>query len=188
MKDDTVTRMYAGLNDRERAMLAFDYLMQGDMVEIGRITSSMPLQHFVGISLEYRRHSHGLQIVASLYSIEYWRNVALANIYLVGLNAMSHKTVAATKHMTDEEIVHSAEWQAWEELLERFTKHQTMLLSLEASVDELCADRGINPEAIRKLAGEQHFEIVQTPSKPDLQPDTLMVEELNRLWAEILDG
>src|ERR1035438_4236413 len=98
----------------------------------------MPEQHFVGISLEYRRHTYGLQFVASLYAIEYWRNVALANIYLAGLNEMSGRVIEETKKLSDDEIMNSDDWQAWESLLERFTKHQTMLLSLESAIDELC--------------------------------------------------
>lgn len=188
MKDDTITKLYAGMIDKERAALAFDYLMQGNDLELSRIGGAMPMQYFIGLPLEYRRILDNLTMVASLYAIEYWRNVAMANIYLAGLNAMSHEAVAATKHMTDEEIANSDDWKTWDGLLERFTSHQVMLLSLEVAIDRLCHERGINPTAMRKLAGEQHFEIVQPPSKPDVQPDVLMVEELNRLWADMLDG
>jgi len=187
MKDDTITKLYSGLTDRERAALAFDYLMPYNEIEMQRIQAAMPEQYFVGSPLEFRRMFHGFLNISMLYAIEYWRQVAMANIYLAGLNAMSMKTIEATKHLSDEEIVNSTEYQEWEAVLKRFENHEIMLLSLEVAIDEISADHGLNPQSLRGMAGERHYTIIGTrPDKPDREPDAAIVAEFRKMWAENL--
>lgn len=188
MRDDTITKMYAGLTNKERAALAFDYLMRADDVECKRIEAAMPEQYCIGAPLEYRRMLLGLTQISALYALEYWRNVAGANICLAGYLSLGHKVLPETGHLTDTELLQHADYQRWRAIFKMFEQHEVMLLSIEAAIDELCAERGINPAAIRKLAGERHYTFIGIP--PDGQvpePNAAMVAEIKAIWSKLLD-
>lgn len=188
MKNATITKLYAGLTDKELAALAFDYMMQDNEIEMKRIQAAMPEQYFVGSPPEFRRTFHGFLHISMLYAIEYWRQVAMANIYLAGLSAMSKQTIEATKHLSDEEIVNSTEYQEWEATLKMFETHEIMLLSMEVAIDELSADHGLNPQSLRGMAGEKCYTIIGTrPDKPDREPNAAIAAKFRKMWAENLE-
>jgi len=185
MKDICITKLYAGLTDKERAALTFDYLMQGNELECNRIQASMPEQYYIGLPLEYRRSLDSLTMIASLYAIEYWRSVALAYMFRVGHRAVF--SYLMEKYTTNSQRVQSPEWQESENLLKLFQRYEVMVLSIEKAVDELCADHGINQAAIRKMAGERNYEVIGTPpDQPDLEPDASIVADLRRGWEGLL--
>ena len=187
MKDDTITKLYAGLTDKERAALAFDYLIPGNDIEIQRIQSAMPDQHFSGLPREYRQTFDGFLHVALFYALEYWRQVAMANIYLAGLNAMSGKITEATKHMPNDEISQNAQYQEFDAMLKLHSGHEVMLLSLEVSIDQISTDYGLNPASLRSMVGAQCYTIIGTqPGQPDLEPDPAIVAQLVKMWTDNL--
>lgn len=173
MRDDAITKMYAGLTDKERAALAFDYLMRADDVERKRIEAAMPEQYFIGLPLEYRRWTLNLQSLAMLYAIEYWRHVALAQMAMYGASTMLSDTDDPAQ---------------WKPMIKHFEEAEVKLLSLEAAFDDVCVEHGINPAAIRKLAGERHYTVIGIP--PDGQapePNSAMVAEIKAIWSKLLD-
>ena len=185
MKNDPTTKMYTELTGRERALLSFDHLTQGNVTEQERIEATMPMQYFTGLPLEYRSWTYNLQILAMLYAIEYWRNVATANTHLVGHNVIFEALVK--KYPTNKERVQSSEWQEGKNLLKLFYKCEVMILSIEAAINELCEDHGINPIAIKRLTGEQCYTIIGTPPyEPDLQPNMAIVAGLREHWEGLL--
>ncbi len=182
MKQDPISKLYASLTSKEQAALSFDYLMKGDELEQSRIASAMPMQHFTGFPLEYRQTLDGMGMVAMLYAIEHWRNVAMVNIYLAGAVAKSANAIAATRFLGDEAALQCAEYQEWRATVDALENHETMLHSIEAAIDELCAEHAISPAAIRKMAGTR----VYAPIQPDLKADADAVAELRGCWARAL--
>lgn len=182
MKQDPITKLYSGLTDRERAALAFDYITQGNEVEQSRIEGAMSMQHFTGFPLEYRRAMDGIHMVAMLYAIEHWRNVAMVNVYLAGAIAMSADSIAATQSLDNEAILQCAAYKEWRAIVDALKSHETMLRSIEAAIDGICADHGISPAALRKIAGTR----VYCPVWPDLKPYATAVENLRECWEKVL--
>ena len=88
--NDPLTKLYAGLTDTERAVIAFTYRAGHNDLEVARIESAMTEQTFIGLPYGYRRMTGNLQSLALLYCIEHWRRVALCFTMLAGTMALIH--------------------------------------------------------------------------------------------------
>ena len=88
--NDPLIKLYAGLNDKERAVLAFTYRAGHNDLEVARIESAMAEQSFIGLPYGYRRMTSKLQGLALLYGVEHWRRVALCLTMQAGIMALIH--------------------------------------------------------------------------------------------------
>lgn len=184
MKHDPITKLYTDLTDAERAALSFNYMMQNNVTERRRIESAMPMQNFTNFPLEYRRAFDGIAMVAALYAVEYWRDVSMANMFLADVCAISPRTIQSAGHLADEEILQNAEYLNWRATVDSLEGCEIALASLEAAIDKLCAERGICPVAIRKMAGDRTYKQMQ----PDIKPNAYIVAEFHEIWGRVLDA
>jgi len=167
MKQDPIAKLYSGLTDKERAALAFNYAMQHNEVELCRIRSVMPMQHFTGLPSDYRHGLYNLQNLAMLYAIEYWRLVA-------------HIQTAAAGAMV---MLKSDDEKEWRPVVERHVQLEAKLLSLETALDAVCTTHGLDPDTMRRMAGTTYYEI----SRPDLTPDADFLVGVRASFSELME-
>ena len=165
---DPLIKLYAGLTDRERAVMSFRYLMQGDNgdLERKRIESVMPEQYFVGLPLEFRRTEYNLQGLAHLYAITYWKQVAQCLTFAAGTSAM----------------LYDPDPEAYKPVMQRFEDAEAALLAIEQAFDDTCLEHGLDAAVMRSMAGKKFY----TVSMPDLKPDDVCLTGYREIFAAIM--
>ncbi len=167
MKNDPITKLYIGLTDKERAALAFNYAMQHNEVELCRIRSAMPMQHFTGLPSEYRQGLYNLQNLAMLYAIEYWRLVA--HIQTEAAGAM----VKLQSNDPDE----------WRPIVQQHKKREAELSSLEMAFENICQEHGLDLCTMRFMAGRQYYQV----ANPDLAQDADYLAGMREIFAGVME-
>lgn len=103
--------------------------------------------------------------LAMWYAIEYWQLVAKIQTAAAG---------AMVK-------LKSEDPEEWRPIVEWHEKLDAQLLSLEAALDEVCAEHGLDPAAMRKIAGTQFYK----NSRPDLPGADFFVTRDEDYFAEV---
>jgi len=141
MRPDPIAKLYRGLNNKERAALAFRYLTDTNELELNRVVAAVPLKAYTGVDAEYRAWFDGFFNLACLWSIEHGKAetryfAALAGIHLM----LSAGDIDKAKTMLEANM-------HWE----------SCLLALDRALGAVCAEHGIDPDAVRRLAGVKSF-------------------------------
>jgi hypothetical protein len=137
MKTDRVTKMYDKLTNKERAVLAFRYMLDMNETEIERIEATVPHHTYRGMDLEYQSWRHVLVSLAFMWAIEYWQ------FYVRKVAAIAAALRIAGRGEPEEEEARFdmvAHWSA-------------RLVALDRALDAVCEEHGFDAECIRKLAG-----------------------------------
>ena len=165
---DPLIKLYAGLTDRERAVMSFRYLTQGDNgdLERKRIESVMPEQYFVGLPLEFRRTEYNLHGLAHLYAIVYWKQVARCLGLMAGVHAM----------FSDPDP------KAYLPIKKRFEAAEAALLAIEQAFDDTCLEHGLDKDVMRFMAGTRFY----TVSVPGMKPDDVCLKGYREIFASIM--
>lgn len=163
---DQVTKLYAGLTDKERATMAYTYLTKGNELERARIASVMPQEHFVGLPDGYRRIFINLNNLTMMYSIAYWQQVAQCLALLAGVQA----------------ILSDPDPEAYERTVKRFQAAEAALLAIEAAFDSVCTEHGLNAAVMRGMAGKRFYTI----ATPDLKASGDCLAGYREIFASIM--
>lgn len=163
---DPLVKLYAGLTDKERAVLAYSYIAKQNDIEHRRIESTMQMQNFVGLPLEYRREIDNLNYLALLYAMEYWKQVALAQLFFIGTHA----------------LLQSEDPEAYRPMVERFEREEGRLLSLEQAFDAVCTEHGFDAATMRTLSGTRFYQI----ATPDLKASGDCLAGYREIFASIM--
>ena len=164
--NDPLIKLYAGLNDKERAVLAFTYRTQRNKLEVARIESAMAEQSFIGLPYAYRRVTCNLQSLALLYGIEHWRRVALCLTMQAGTMA----------------LIHDEDPTAYLPLKKSFECAEEALKALEVALDAICLSHGLDGGQVRAMTGRQFYQVL-----PDTLPNEEDLKFLSEAFEEILN-
>lgn len=77
MKVSQINKLYRGLTPDELAVLAFEALSRLDTDDIENIVSNVPREQYRCVHNDYQTKAIGLQNLARLYGISYWKNRTL---------------------------------------------------------------------------------------------------------------
>lgn len=162
MKPDRVTKLYDSLNNKELAVMAFHYLVDGNDMEFERVASAVQWDSYRCADMEYRLWLDGLMHMASFWAIEYWQ----AHCWRIA--SMSGSQLAETMGRSEEARAFATAHELWE----------SRLLALDRALEAVCAEHRIDASAVRKQAGAEPF----TPGRAGLAADpeyqTAMQESL----------
>ena len=162
---DPMIKLYAGLTDKEKAVLAFTYRAQHNYLEVARIESAMAEQSFIGLPYDYRLLTCNLQSLALQYGVEHWRRVALCQAMMAGMMA----------------LIHDEDPTAYLPLKKSFECAEEALKALEAALDAVCLSHGLDSGQVRALTGRQFYQVL-----PDTLPDAEDLKFLSDTFEEIL--
>lgn len=130
MKAAQVNKLYAKLAPHEQATLAFEALARQDENEMDTILDSVPRQTYTGLHTDYTRRAHGLQALAWLYGLEYWKN--FSTVYLA-LFLLANRGGDLT-------------------LRNLCKSFDAKLMAMEIALAEVCGLLQINPESVKRMA------------------------------------
>jgi hypothetical protein len=130
-------RLYAGMNPRESATLAFRHLAEGNACEAHRISDAVPWKSYRMRDFEHTDWFERLRRLTLFYGLERWR-----------FEARCHAAVAVVLHCYD---CADSEDERGSECFEAWQKWETHLLSLDAALDAACCKHNIDVTAVRRL-------------------------------------
>jgi len=165
MRTDPIANLYHGLKNKERAALAFCYLTDTNELELKRVVAAVPLKGYMGPDAEYQAWFDGFFSLACLWAIEHWKAqscnfAALAGVHLV----LGMGEIPKAKAM-----------------IEAYERWESRLLALDQALATVCAEHGLDPDAVRRLAGAEPFACTLNDVVVDQQYQVAMQSNLSRL-------
>jgi hypothetical protein len=131
-----VSRLYAALTNKERAILVFNHVVTGDKEEVRRIVASVPMKNYRGPDLEYERFYNGIWDAARAYETESWYLAAMASRNLFSWFYFDKHGDAGRA----------------ENALQTFFEYSEKTQILEAALEALCDEQGFDLSVMRKFS------------------------------------
>jgi|GEM_PF-2911590 len=139
MKRDSLAKAYHGLTSAELADLSFKYVCDANELELTRLADAVPIVLKRGPHPDFKERYDSLFNAASWWAVERWKTEARLNASF-GVYVATDDQALATKSRE--------RCEAWE----------SYLLALDIVLDDVGPVHGLDPEAVRKLAGCGRFE------------------------------
>lgn len=164
MKQDRIAKLYEGLTNKERAALAFRYMTDTNKLELERVAAAVPMKIYKCPDMEYKRWLNGFADMAALWAILHWQTysqklAALGTLYLMIVRKERDKIQA---------------------MMDEHEKWESRLLALDRALLAICEEHGIDPDAVRRMAGADPFDPVYA-LEPDAEYRSTMQANLSRL-------
>jgi hypothetical protein len=163
MKQDRITKLYGKLTNKERAALAFHHLTNVNEAELERVVATVPRETYECLDMEYRRWLNGFFDMGALWAIEHWRSYSRKLAALGELFLMARKEPDKVQDM----------WDTHEEC-------ESYLLALDRALLTVCEEHGIDPDAVRRMAGADPF-VPMFAMEPSAEHQATMRKNLSRL-------
>jgi hypothetical protein len=167
LKQDRITKLYANLDNKQRATLAFRYLTDVNKLELKRVVDSVPSATYIGPDIEYRRCLDGIFDMASLWALLHWQ--VMAHFYRLRWAILVH--------------VRYGENEEAKMITEKLQHTEARVMALENAMVAVCDYHGIDPDAVRKLAQAEPF----VPTLPDQVPDANYQANIQAALTQILE-
>lgn len=168
MKPDRIAKMYENLNSKEKALLCFHYSTVGNTTEADRIAAMVPWRTYKMREAEFLDWLQAVHCVAEFWGWQHWRLQAKRLAALGGMQIMLQRN----------------DLKQIEAFTEAFEQWEAQLLALDAALDSVCRQHGINAHSIRAVSGGGSFRALNTFSAPD--PEYL--EEIESGLLALLEG
>jgi hypothetical protein len=162
MKQDRITKLYEGLTAKEQATLAFNCITSANTTEAERIAAAVPMRSYRMLDADYLRWIRGFTNMASCWGVLYWRT--LAGEQAARLLVLSGSVGDAQKWM------------------DGCTTLQKQLAGLEGALLAVCSVHGIDPNTVRRLAGDAE------PMDSEVEADSDYQAETEGWLNELLNG
>ncbi|MBX7149149.1 hypothetical protein K1X76_08675 [bacterium] len=166
MRDDSITRGYKGLTNKERAILALHHLCEENELEYQRIESATPWKRYDCLDFEYRNWLDGIFHMASFWAIEHWKlrtqQAATWGLYF-SLNQRSK----------NKEI---------DNISEKAILIESCLLALDKALEKVCEVHRLDISMIRRVADTEKFASVF----PGLPSNIEYMEEMSSYLLKCL--
>lgn len=164
MKQDRIAKLYEGLTNKERAALAFRYMTDTNELELERVAAAVPMKTYECPDMEYQRWLNGFGDMAALWAIEHWQTYSRKLAALWALHLM----------------IARKELDKVQAMMEAHEKWESHLLALDRALVAICEEHGIDPDAVRRMAGADPFDPLYA-LEPDVEYQATMQANLSRL-------
>lgn len=151
-----LTKAYNGLNAEQLATLAFHYLAEANDQEIERLVSAVPMKEYRCLDVVYLTRVESLTQMATFWTIEHWRWRCINAEKLAGV-------LAAFRRAADDEQLDA--------LINALEASEKCLLALDAALNSVCSEHGIDPADVRKIAETKPYISMRKGMTPD--PDMM---------------
>ena len=156
-KDHRVSKLYDALSSREKAAAVFACLMRFDTTTADRIIATVPTRTYRTPDLDYSDRLSRLGDMSSFWGLNHWREMTV---------------------MTAAAALMCRAWQTenddlGEQTFEGFQKAQAHLVALDAMLEDICDENGLDQEAVRMMAGvpETYTPIGDPPPDPEFDAE-----------------
>lgn len=168
MKQDRIAKLYAGLTNKELAALTFRHLTNANAPEVARVAAAVPRKHYRGPDAEFQQLLDGTFNMAAYWAIQYWK--------MQTHRLAAHCTVLMAQREESREAVAAA--------LDEYQRCESRLLALDGALLAICKTHGIDPDAVRKLAGAEACDPIFTGLLPDTEFQTVSQANLTLVLGE----
>jgi|GEM_PF-2909051 hypothetical protein len=154
--DHRVSKLYDSLTSSEKAAAVFACLMRFDTSTADRIVATAPSKVYRTQDLEFSDRLRHLGDMATFWGLRHWREMTAM------MSALSL-------------VIHA--WQTenddlGEQAFEGFQKAQSHLVALDAILEDICAENGVDLEAARMMAAVPDIYTPIGEPPPDPEFDT----------------
>lgn len=164
---DRLTRAYRGLTADQLAALAFHYMAGANDLEFKRVADAVPLKDYRCPDIAYQARLDGFTRFAAYWAIEHWR-LRTRKAEMLGA------ALAAIRRGED--------FEKTDDLLYAHEQAESYLLALDAALLAICADNGIDPADVRRIAGTKAYK----PMREDMTADGDMQAAMQSAFAQLL--
>src|SRR6476620_525776 len=161
MTEDRITKLYTSLTAKQRAALMFNHWLAEDDVEVERIAHSVPLVTYRGRDPQHFCWFSDFSRMVSAWALLHWRGRCATLVAMWAGHA----------------FMRQHEYEKADGSFAEANQGEARLLALDAALDSVCSAHGIDPNAVRKLAGTE----VYRATRHDIAADLLYVEQV-RAW------
>jgi hypothetical protein len=161
MTTNRITKLYDSLTAKQRAALMFNHWAAKDDFEVERIARSVPIVSYRGRDPQHLRWLNDFSEMASAWGLLHWRGRCAT------LAAMWAGYAFMRQH----------EYEQADESFQEASQGEARLLALDAALNSVCSAHGIDPSAVRELAGTE----VYRATRPGIAAD-LTYQEQVRAW------
>ena len=119
--------------------------LNNDDIEVERIARSMPIVNYRGRDPQHLRWLNDFSEMASAWATLHWRG----------------RCATPTVMWAGYAFMRQDEYEQAYELFEAASQGEARLLAVDAALDSLCTDHGIDPNAVRKLAGTETYQQIR---------------------------
>lgn len=164
-QQDRIAKAYRGLTADQLAVLAFHYMTDANELEFSRVADAVPLKDYRCPDVSYQARLDGFTRLAVYWAIEHWRLRSRKAESLGG-------ALAAFRYGDDEKA---------DAMIEAHEQAENYLLALDAALLAICAEPGIDPEDVRRMAGTYPYKPMRADRAPDAEYQADMQANLARL-------
>ena len=169
-EDRRFERLYAELSAKETATLVFSHLSQGNVAEADRIRDLIPWKVYRLIDPEHTDHFERLRRATLYYGMERWRYQAHCFAATGVLLHCYHSHKAEDEERG--QLCFEA-WQIWE----------TRLVSLDAALEAVCLQHGVDVLDVRRMASiEEPYRVLGLG-----EADPQLVAEMTKAFNDVLE-
>jgi len=151
MRKDDITKMYEGLNSKERALLAFRYLTDTNELEYKRLIDTAPRKNYVCADHEFQDAFGNIFDMAAYWGIEYWKACFLREM------AVNEDMMGGARN-----------WDA-------------RVMGLDEALKAVCERHSIHLDAARRVSGAIEFHPMFEGTEPDAEFQATQESQLERL-------
>jgi hypothetical protein len=166
-QQDRIAKAYRGLTADQLAALAFHYMTGANDLEFKRVADAVPLKDYRCPDVAYQARLDGFTRFAACWAIEHWR-LRCHKAEMLGA------ALAAIRRGED--------FEKTDDLLLAHEQAESCLLALDAALLTICADNGIDPADVRKMAGAEPFK----PMREGMTADGEMQTAMQSAFAQLL--
>ena len=164
-----IERLYAGLTAKETAVLVYSHLSRGNVAEADRIRDLVPMKTYRLPDPDHTDHFERLRRATLYYAMERWRYqahcFAACGVMLHGYHSREQEDQERGQECFEA-------WQIWE----------TRLLSIDAALEAVCSNHGVDIADVRRMAGvEGPYEVLGLG-----EVDPKLVAEMTQTFDNVL--
>jgi hypothetical protein len=168
MNTDRIGKMYQDLTCKEKAALAFTYMVSGDSVEVDRVEATVPARTYRMLDLEYSGRLDRLTTLAFVWGFWHWQELAVCEMFRAEMFRHAQRPNSA---------------KAMEEAITALQRAESHLVALDEILQTVCDVNGLAAQAVRAIAnvGGPYRTTSSTDTIPDTEFDELRRKALSRL-------
>lgn len=165
MKSDAITKGYAAITNKQRAVLYFKYVTDENELEVNRLLSSVPRKTYNMIDMEFIKWEDGFSLLAMAFAQEHW--------------IARHGLMVAILRMKIANAKDDA-WEEWDAILEEIQHQGKLLLSLDSALVAVAEQHGFDAQCVYHRARAKPYK----PNKEGVIADAEMVV----IWTDVFNG
>jgi hypothetical protein len=156
-QDHRVSKLYDALTSKEKGAAVFACLMRFDTTTADRIIATVPTKTYRTLDLDYSDRLSRLGDLGSFWGLHHWREMT---VMTSALSLVSHAWQTENDDLGTQAF-------------EGFQKAQAHLVALDAILEDICNENGIDPEAVRMMAGvpDTFTPIGEPPADPEFDSE-----------------